>query len=702
MKYKKYNHEGNMLTELNKFKTQLLDEYIKCGVVDADYLYRMIDNTLSRPEIIYIREKKSRQKRDEFIFNLIHIIPAEFHVIHKMLRSKWNLLNVSENLFDRLSSFINQCEISKQDEAVQAWSYIKRVESEFKMLYEKITGELSKKPRGHYLSPYIKVEDEDGNVFCIDSASEHLIRYLSITLKLLSHKFGWFSDDKVIMPDEVGVEDDNIYQAGSIELLARSWIALEDISQRSLIFGGDVYVCKGEHVPEDARAAGVKTSYHYERTESEYELYDAIACERVRRKSLQEFINIISSKEIRNAVTRDPQNVGKIEDGSFFSEEEILACFTLGDTFCVDIMTDSKGYHGLTLAEWVRCYFVLQNISRRMVEENSHGILVREKIIDALEMAGIDREKCLIFINLVSFSKDSTDLYDCPLIAMRSGAYYISYNSLLHANISNIILSRLSSLDTNTTGKGYKFESEVNELIRKVIGDCKSFKFKRGADEYEYDATFILDGNLFILECKNRSLSWYNPVRSYRNKKFIYDAAQQVKRLRGALLEYPEVVKEQFGVECSDVNIIPVVFNCLPFSWRGSIDEVYVTDYSSFSRLLKGSEIYKVMSSLNGQENIKSGYKQWKGHFLCSEDIIRHFENPIQLAPFIDSRKEDYKWWVADSEVAFMVKSFEVDTKEYAKREKKLFISLPLKKQKKPKIDRKAMEKKSKKINRRK
>ena len=38
----------------------------------------------------------------------------------------------------------------------------------------------------------------------------------------------------------------------------------------------------------------------------------------------------------------------------------------------------------------------------------------------------------------------------------------------------------------------------------------------------------------------------------------------------------------------------------------------------------------------------------------------------------------------------------------HVEREKKLFISLPLKKQKKPKIDRKAMEKKSKKINRRK
>lgn len=689
-----------MLTELNEFKIELLDEYVKGGVVDSDYIYNIINSTLSRPEIIYIRDKKGRKKRNEFIMKLKGAIPDEYQDIHDLLHSKSILLDVSENLFDRLSSFINQCDISKHDEAIQVWSHIKLAEEEFKLIYGGIGKSLNKKPKSKYLSPYVNIVDDNGNDFSADGASENIIKYLSITLKLLAYHFNWFSDDKIIVPDEVAVEDDNVYQAGSIALLARSWMELEDISQRSLIFGGDIHVCEGEDVPESARMAGVKVSYHYERKESEFELYDAIACERVRRKSLQVFMDIISSKDIRNLVTRDLQNVGKIEDGSFLSEEEVLACFTLGDIFCVDILSDTKEYHCLTLAEWVRCYYVLQNISKKIVEENTSDILEQEEIISALENVGISREKSLAFINLVSFSRDSTDLYDCPLITTRSGGCYISYNSLLHANISNIVMSRLSSLETNSSDKGYKFESEVNDLIRKVIGDCKSFKFKRGEDEYEYDAAFILDSNLFILECKNRSLSWYNPVRTYRNKKFIYDSVRQVKRLRSALYKYPEVVKEHFGVECSDVNIIPVVFNCLPFSRRGSIDEVYVTDYSSFSRLLKSSEINKVMSSLNGQENIKSGYKQWKGHSLCSEDIIRHFENPVQLAPFIDSRKEVYKWWVADSEVAFMVKSFEVDTKEYAKKEKKLFISLPLKKQKKPKANRKTMEKKSKKKNR--
>lgn len=270
-----------MITELKKFKIKLLDEYIKGGVVDYDYLYNIISSTLSRPEIIYIRDKKSRKKRNEFISKLTRIIPVKFHVIHKLLHSKSLLLDVSENLFDRLSSFINQCDISKHDEAIQVWSHIKRVEEEFKLIYGSMVNSLNKKPSGNYLSPYINVMDENGNAFSADGASESIIKYLSITLKLLAYQFNWFADDKIIVPDEVAVEADHVYQAGSIILLARSWMELEDISQRSLIFGGDVYVYEGENVPESARMAGVKVSCHYERKESEFELYDAIACERV-------------------------------------------------------------------------------------------------------------------------------------------------------------------------------------------------------------------------------------------------------------------------------------------------------------------------------------------------------------------------------------------------------------------------------------
>lgn len=689
-----------MLAELNDFKLEALEEYIHSDAVDSEYLYSLIEETLSRPGMIYVRDKKGRKRRDNFIKNLMRVISSESENIQGMLASKDNLIRSSENLFDRLSSFIEKCDISKKDEAVQVWSHIKRVEGGFQEIHGHLEDKLSKKPKDKNLSPYVSLEDEDGNTFSADGASENLIKYLSITIKLLSYKFGWFCNDKIVIPEEVPVEEDDLYKAGSIELLARSWVALEEISQRSLLFGGYVFERKGEDVQEDAKMSGVKASYHFERSESEYELYDAIACERVRRKSLQNFMDIISTKAVRSSVTPELQNVGKIEDGSFLCEDEILTCSILDDVFCVSTLEDRKDYHGLTLAEWVRCYFVIRHISKKIVEENSDCVLAEESIVGVLEESGISRDKGLTFISLVSFSKDAIDLYDCPLIRVSSGLFYISYNSLVYANVSNIIISRLSSLDTDSSDKGYRFEHEVNELVRARVGDCKSFKFKRGENEYEYDAVFVLDDNLFILECKNKSLPWYNPVKSYRNRNFVFDSARQVNRLKNALIEYPEVVKEHFGIECSSLNIVPVVFNCLPFSWRGKIEGVYVTDSSSFSRLLKSSEIYRVAASSNGQESTKSLYKQWEGDSLCSKDIIKHFENPVQLAPFIHSRKSEYRWWIADDEVAFTVKDFEVDSKEYIKQERKIFKIPPLKNKKKAKSNRKAMIKKSRKANR--
>lgn len=689
-----------MLTELNDFKVKALEEYIHAGAVDSEYLYSVIEDALSRPGMICIRGKKDRKRRDGFIQALKQAIPNEFESVQDMLASKNNLIRTSESLFDRLSSFIEKCDISKKDEAVQVWSHIRRVEFGFQKIYGHLDDKLSKKPKDRNISPYVTLKDEDGNVFSADGASENLIKYLSITIKLLAYKFNWFCDDKIVIPDEIEVEEENLYQAGSIEVLAHSWGALEEISHRSLIFGGYIYERKGEDVQEDAKMNGVKASYHFERSESEYEFYDAIACERVKRKSLQNFLDIISTKDVRKAVIPDLQNIGKIEDGSFLCEDEILAFSILDDVFCVSTLEDRRYYHGLTLAEWVRCYFVIRHISKNIVEENNDCFLAEESIVGALEGAGISRDKGIGFINLVSFSKNSSDLYDCPLIRMSSGCFYISYDSLVHASVSNVIISRLSSLDTDSSDKGYRFEYEVNELIRDRVGDCKSFKLKRGENEYEYDAVFILDDTLFVLECKNKSLSWYNPVKSYRNRKFILDSARQVKRLKDALVEYPEVVKEHFGVECSSLNVVSVIFNCLPFSWRGKVDGVYVTDFSSFSRLLKSSEINKVVASSNGQESIKSLYKQWEGGALCSKDIINHFENPVQLAPFVHSRKSEYRWGIADDEVAFTVKDFEVDGKEYIKQERKIFKIPPLKNKNKAKSNRRAMIKKSKKKNR--
>ncbi|CAK1744509.1 NERD domain-containing protein [Vibrio crassostreae] len=694
-----------MLKELNKFNLKKFSEYLASGSADDDSIIKIIDSTLTRPDIVQIRNNKVRKQRDDFIDNLLSLTSSYSDEVKRLIISKVKIIKVSEELFDKISKFIKQCDISNEPKEIQVWSHIKRVESEFELIHKDLGSYLSKpgKPKNKVLSPYTIIENDKGSSFSVDAASEHLIQYLSITLQLLSHEFKMFNSGKVVIPNQGSVSDTNVFQAGSMELLARSWRELEDSCQRSILFGGDVFRCREDEVQKDARENGVKLSYHYERNESDYEMFDAISCERVKKRSLQHYLDILSNPELRKKVTSNIDTVGNLIEQSYLSENEILTCIVLGDIFCVNVLEDQKDYNGLTLAEWIRSYSTFQRISQDVEIGENNNIFSHEYIVELLESVGIPKEKGEIFIDLITFSQGSKDLFDCPLIKMENGGYYFAYYSCSNFSAANVILSRFSSLEAESSDKGFKFESDVIEMVREGVGNCEGFKFKRGLDEYEYDAVFTIDNKLFILECKNRSLSWYNPVKAFRNKKYLYETTEQVLRLKDALISHPEVLQEKLGIDVAEYEIIPVIFNCMPFCWKGTCNNVYVTDYSSFSRLLRSSEINLVMSSNLGQKPQKtSKYKQWIGSKVCGEDIINHLNNPIQIVPYIKSRKRSDHWWVGDNETAFTVMNFEVDVPKYERQEKKFFTSTPSETKRGTKSNRKSMIKSSKKKNRRK
>jgi hypothetical protein len=693
--------ETKMLSELNRFKTNKFEEYLNSDIANNKDIIDILDATLTRPEIIQIRPGKKRSDRDAFITKLCSLTFE--NMIVDFIRSKENLINVSENIFDRISSFIEKCEVSERPEDIQIWSHIKRVESAFKEMSLNIDKHLNIKPKNKVLSPYPIVKNNEGVEFSPDAVSDHYIKYLSITINLLAYKYNWFRDEKIIIPIEIDVSEEDIFRAESIELLARSWKEAEISTQRSILFGGDVQCHVGLDVQDDARKSGVKVSYHFEREESEYEVYDSISCERIRKKSLQNILSILSNEKLRKGIVSDIESVGSLTDCSFLSEDEILACTILDDIFCTNILIDDNEYHGLKISEWIRSYSVIKYISQSVNSGHTSSIFAKTEILQFLLKAGISACKSNIFIDLITFSRSSNDLYDCPLLKLTDDRFYLAYYSCIHINISTVILSRFSSLETNASVKGYRFERETINLISDEIGDCKSFKFKRGLNEYEYDAVFLLDNRLFVLECKNRSLSWYNPVKAFRNKKYLNDTANQVIRLKNALIEYPEVIREHFDVDVSNYEVVPIIFNCMPFSWAGKFKNVYVSDFSSFSRLLKNSEIHLVKSSKKGQKIEKTSlFKQWKGQVICSDDIIRHMENPVQLTPYIKSRKPDSKWWVADDEVAFTVVNYEIDIPEYEKQERKLLSSVASKPKRTVSNCRKNMVKNSRRRNRKK
>ena len=167
-------------------------------------------------------------------------------------------------------------------------------------------------------------------------------------------------------------------------------------------------------------------------------------------------------------------------------------------------------------------------------------------------------------------------------------------------------------------------------------------------------------------------------------------------------MEYPEVLLEHFSVDVNETEIIPIIFNCMPFSWQGKFENVYISDFSSLSRFVKNPNINLVMASANGQSMQASNkFKQWSGNKPDSNDLLRHLESPIQLKPYLNSRKMNSNWWIANNEIAFTVMDHEIDTHKYAKEEKALFSSPPLVKKKQNKCkSKKSLVKNSKKKNR--
>jgi hypothetical protein len=693
-----------MLKQLNSLDVAPFEEHLRINDPSDDEILSILEATLSRPESLIIHKNKQREKRNEFLERLISLLSDRGESVTNFIINKAKVINVSEELFDNISKFIDDCEISKSEQNIQVWSHINRVESQFAQIRADIDKNLQKKPKRKILTPYIELKSEEGVNYSPDVALENQIKYLTLTLSLLAYKFKWFQDGKVILPNKITVSENDIFKAGSIELLARSWKGLEESSMRSILFGGDVFRNQGDEVQEDAKANGVKISYHFQREESDFEMFDSVSCERVKKRSLQNFIEIISNPKIKSIITPDFKSVGKLGEGSFLNEDEILTCGNLEDIFCTDICSDDTEYSGLTLRDWVRGYFTLRYLSEEILLGNILSTLSKLDLLNYLTSSGLLYESASTFINLVTFGENSKDLYDCPLIKMEEDNFYLSYFSLVNANISNLILSMFSSLETESSKKGYKFEDEAVGTITKYLSECKGFKFKRGLEEYEYDAVFILDKRIFILECKNRSLSWFSPVKSYRTKKYLSKTVKQITRLRNALVEYPEVLLDHFSVDVTKFEIVPIIFNCMPFSWQGKFENVYINDFSSLSRFAKSPSINLVIASAKGQSKKSSNKsKQWTGNKPNSSDLLRHLESPIQLKPYLNTRKVNQCWWVANNELAFTVMNFEVDIHKYAKEEKKLFSfpQPPVKKKLiKPK-SKKNMVKKSKNKNRR-
>ncbi|HIF9495240.1 TPA: nuclease-related domain-containing protein, partial [Photobacterium damselae] len=588
----------------------------------------------------------------------------------------------------KISRVIDDYDISKLSIEQQVWSHIRRAERIQNQIQLDIDNHLNNRLNLKNLTPNIIIKNIGGGYYNPDSELEKIIKYLTLTLKLLSYKNKLKNDDMWIFPSEVEVSDKEILLAEPISYFAKSWMSLEDIINRTILLGGtltkDSFLWQGE----------IKTVYSFKRDESGIEYYDAVACERVRKILLQNFVSIYDDKNLSSMIADDLSNLKPLSEKSFIDKNEAMACITMSEVFCCDIYTDETEYMGLKLSEWIRGYSSIIVLAHK--KEMSFN---KEEIINHLINYGITIEKAYRFLNIITFNFSSKDIFDTPFLCLEENKYYLFSSFITHLNVPQVIISRMSSLDVDSSKKGHNFEIATRELLQEKNIDVKGFKFKRNNNEYEYDAVFVLDDKLFVLECKNKLLSWYNPNKLYRQALFLDETIEQIKRQTNALIEYPEVVKEHFGIDINEYEIIPIIYQCLPFSYNGKYNGVYMTDRSSFSRFLKGDNINSI--GFNGI-TAKTKYKQWECDILSSKDIINHLEKPLQLQLFNGTREKIQSHWLADKETKFIVPENIFNFKKYKKQENKIFGIAPVnKKNKKNKKNNKnKLIKDSKKKNR--
>lgn len=606
------------------------------SITEKDF-ENFLQNYFSVPMLhIFSYQKNKRPLRDRFFGEVEHYCKTKrYGTSHQYIVSKIFVVFASEYMFDEISNSLEKNMRDTQSRAAEVWSQVNSIDAQLQFIKNEATEYLKDEiERVGGFSVDARLISKDGIKYSPDDNMEYFVNSLSLTLKFLANKFNWIKSGIFVFPKKPTISSSSTERDFLIQRLAIAWGRLEDVSAQCMLFDGTVQAYLN---PDPQKKSNI---YAFEPRFGPFEKFDYIANLRLIELSTRTFYNIASDEITENYLVKDVKDISSREGLNFLSHQEISALSYLGNLYCVNFLTNTSEYGGMTVKEWIRAYASLMNFCQNYHDSNSTIInFEHDELITYLKLAGLSEPKSLQFLNSVTFSTEARDLFDCPLLKIEDSSYFILKNIVLGISISHVVISKLSSLKVSIENKGFRFESEFIKIFKRMNIKAKDFKFRRGREEYEYDAVFIMDQRVFVAECKNVNLSNSNPVRSKTFCHNLDEFVGQLNRLIKALRLYPEVLDEHFSVNVANYEIIPILVNSLPFSWYGTYKGVYITDMPSVERFFKSKHI-TLTSSKKGkpqEDKVKNIFTLWKGNSPTSEDLINQLRSPIQLELYLNN-----------------------------------------------------------------
>lgn len=356
-------------------------------------------------------------------------------------------------------------------------------------------------------------------------------------------------------------------------------------------------------------------------------------------------------------------NIPDIE--SFMFEENCKQEYSFARLYFGSTLLDEK-INNITLKRWIESY--------QLLKKESLKFLKKQKTIKTYNLAnicvcktnyewkkffrqnGYSEEETEIIIQFFTFDNKSLDLVDCPFIKIDDKLVIIP-SLTVNADSSRALSSNFLNRNINLDFKGKGFENRSKEVLdlNNIIND--SVYKKTDSTEYECDLAFVVDGDLFFVECKAHVQPY--TVRQHTNHLFkLYQETNQINRIADFFTSNLSIVIEQLKLDKTFVpqNVHKILLTTSMIGAPLFVNGVYIIDESAFTMFINRTppEV-KYIDGSNFTKFYTREFDVYNGD-ITSNNIIDFLKNP----PQIKSTKEFFKQNIQDSGLFEIVKHTQI------------------------------------------
>lgn len=476
--------------------------------------------------------------------------------------------------------------------------------------------------------------DVDGRRMNPDSEMLGVMKAAVATIMMMAYKNSWFTADGTIQLP-LGLtrpsEDDQKLIESVLEY-ANVWHVWDRAQTRLRLSMDKIQYMTPPFPPELETTVD---SVLRVMPNDDIELVDYIANTRLLARTKQHYAELLGTKFAGMTYPDLTQQV-RLPPDQFISFDEALGLVTLAECTAYNVAEDSRPYSGLRIVEWLRGYAVL----KRTAEEDDVSAMqhhdcpqfLEADLIMRLCRGGLPTDRARRFIRHACLSRSRNDPYDRPLIKVNGDQYVLVAPALKAALLGPIVLSAISDSGAALEPKGKAFEKVILKKIAGKGRTVRSFKAKRGREEYDYDAMMVWGDYCFLFECKNRGLSGGILQYVYRTIDESRGHARQVSRLVEGLMANPDFLDKNLP-DARGKLLVPCVISALPFAIPGGIENIFFADYSMLTRFFALASIGEVgVYKGKGTERQPDGemIRQWSGDEPTPLDLLRFLRHPFQ------------------------------------------------------------------------